>query len=139
MAGGQGVSHDARYRHCDPVPHRLQAHEAHGEPSQKKQDRARPILSRAHAVISAAGAEVLNSFFGRDHREFNMTSEVLPGVERPFTNVSAAAEEATFSRIFAGQHFGFDLRATDSSTYSPRTETCSSGSSAEACSTRRGR
>ena len=38
-----------------------------------------------------------------------MTSEVLQGVERSFGSFSAAAEEATLSRIFAGQHFSFDL------------------------------
>jgi PAP2 superfamily protein len=68
-----------------------------------------PSYPGAHAVISAAGAEVLISFFERDHFEFNVTSEVLPGVERSFTSFSAAAEEATLSRIFAGQHFRFDL------------------------------
>src|SRR6266404_2592563 len=68
-----------------------------------------PSYPGAHAVISAAGAEVLISFFGRDQRVFNVTSEVLSGVERTFSDVSAAAEEATFSRIFAGQHFRFDL------------------------------
>jgi hypothetical protein len=62
-------------------------------------------------VISASGAEVLISFFGRDHAEFNVTSEVLPGVERSFTSINAAAEEATLSRIFGGQHFSFDLTA----------------------------
>jgi hypothetical protein len=68
-----------------------------------------PSYPGAHAVISAAGAELLISFFERDHFEFNVTSEVLPGVERPFTSFSAAAEEATLSRIFGGQHFRFDL------------------------------
>jgi len=68
-----------------------------------------PSYPGAHAVISAAGAEVLTSFFDRDHLEFNVTSEVLPGVERSFTSFSAAAEEATLSRIFAGVHFRFDL------------------------------
>jgi hypothetical protein len=34
---------------------------------------------------------------------------VLPGVDRSFTNFSAAAEEATLSRIFAGVHFRSDL------------------------------
>ena len=68
-----------------------------------------PSYPGAHAVIGAAGAEVLISFFDRDHFEFNVTSEVLPGVERSFTSFSAAAEEATFSRIFAGVHFRFDL------------------------------
>jgi hypothetical protein len=68
-----------------------------------------PSYPGAHAVISAAAAEVLRSFFGRDHIELNVTSEVLPGVQRSFTSFSAAADEATFSRLFAGQHFRFDL------------------------------
>ena len=68
-----------------------------------------PSYPGAHAVISAAGAEVLISFFERDRFEFNVISEVLPGVERSFTSFSSAAEEATLSRIFAGQHFRFDL------------------------------
>jgi hypothetical protein len=68
-----------------------------------------PSYPGAHAVISAAGAEVLISFFERDRFEFNVSSEVLPGVERSFTSFSAAAEEATLSRIFGGQHFRFDL------------------------------
>jgi len=70
-----------------------------------------PSYPGAHAVLSAAGAEVLISFFERDHFKFNATSEVLPGVERSFRSLSAAAEEATLSRVFAGQHFRFDLSA----------------------------
>jgi hypothetical protein len=54
---------------------------------------------------------VLISFF-REHRfEFEVTSEVLPGVDRSFASFRAAAEEATMSRIFAGVHFLFDLTA----------------------------
>jgi hypothetical protein len=68
-----------------------------------------PSYPGAHGVISASGAEVLISFFERDRFDFNVTSEVLPGVERSFTSISAAAEEATLSRIFGGQHFRFDL------------------------------
>ena len=68
-----------------------------------------PSYPGAHAVISASAAEVLISFFERDHAEFNVTSEVLPGVQRSFTSISAAAEEATLSRIFGGQHFRTDL------------------------------
>lgn len=68
-----------------------------------------PSYPGAHAVISASAAEVLISFLERDHADFNVTSEVLPGVERSFTSISAAAEEATLSRIFGGQHFRFDL------------------------------
>jgi hypothetical protein len=68
-----------------------------------------PSYPGAHAVISASGAEVLISFFERDQADFNVTSEVLPGVERSFSSISAAAEEATLSRIFGGQHFRTDL------------------------------
>src|ERR1700757_1435238 len=68
-----------------------------------------PSYPGAHAVISAAGAEVLISFFRKRHFAFDVTSEVLPGVTRSFTSFPAAAEEATLSRIFAGVHFLFDL------------------------------
>jgi len=70
-----------------------------------------PSYPGAHAVISAAGAEVLISFFHKHHFEFDVASEVLPGVVRSFTSFPAAAEEATLSRIFAGVHFLFDLTA----------------------------
>jgi hypothetical protein len=68
-----------------------------------------PSYPGAHAVISAAGASVLNSFFGKKDFEFAVTSEVLQGKTRSFTNFSAASEEATMSRIFAGVHFRTDL------------------------------
>ena len=68
-----------------------------------------PAYPGAHAVISAAAATVLNSFFRDHHFDFSVTSEVLPGVERSFKSYSAAAEEATLSRIFAGVHFRSDL------------------------------
>jgi hypothetical protein len=68
-----------------------------------------PSYLGAHAVISAAAAEVLISFFRQNNFQFTVTSEVLPGVDRSFTSFSAAAEEATLSRIFAGVHFLFDL------------------------------
>jgi len=68
-----------------------------------------PSYPGAHAVISTAGAEVLISFFHKDHLAFSVTSEVLPGVDRSFTSFAAATEEATLSRIFAGVHFLFDL------------------------------
>jgi len=68
-----------------------------------------PAYPGAHAVISAAGASVLNSFFRKNHFDFAATSEVLPGVDRSFTSFSAADEEATLSRSFAGVHFRSDL------------------------------
>jgi PAP2 superfamily len=66
-----------------------------------------PSYPGAHAVVSAAGADVLSRFFGNDE-SFAVTSEVLPGVERTFTSFSDAADEAGLSRIYAGQHFRFD-------------------------------
>ena len=51
---------------------------------------------------------MLATFFHNDRDSFAVTSEVLPGVERSFTSFSAAANEASVSRIYAGQHFRFD-------------------------------
>ena len=68
-----------------------------------------PSYPGAHAVISAAGASVLTSFFGKSHFDFTVTSEVMAGVDRSFKSFSAANEEATLSRIFAGVHFRSDL------------------------------
>jgi PAP2 superfamily len=70
---------------------------------------ADPAYPGAHAVISAAAAAVLTAVLQRDHLDFAVTSEVLPGVERSFASFSAAADEATQSRIFAGVHFRNDL------------------------------
>jgi membrane-associated phospholipid phosphatase len=67
-----------------------------------------PSYPGAHAVISAAGAAVLEFFFHRDRFDLNVTSEVLPGVVRSFDSFSAAAEEASLSRVFAGVHFRSD-------------------------------
>jgi hypothetical protein len=68
-----------------------------------------PAYPGAHAVISGAGASVLKSFFKQNHFDFNVTSEVMPGVDRSFESFLAADEEATLSRIFAGVHFRSDL------------------------------
>jgi hypothetical protein len=68
-----------------------------------------PSYPGAHAVISAAAETVLASFFHKRKFNFDVTSEVLPGVTRSFTSFSSADEEATLSRIFAGVHFRFDL------------------------------
>ena len=66
-----------------------------------------PSYPGAHAVISAAGAAVLTSALG-DSFGFSATSPALPGVDRSFSSFSAAATEATLSRIYAGQHFRTD-------------------------------
>ena len=68
---------------------------------------ADPSYPGAHSTISAAGADVLDSFFG-DHQSFAVTSPALPGVTRSFDSFSAAAEEAGVSRIYAGVHTRLD-------------------------------
>jgi hypothetical protein len=68
---------------------------------------ADPSYPGAHSTISAAGADVLASFYG-DKQGFTLTSPALPGVSRSFTRFSDAAREAGLSRIYAGQHFRFD-------------------------------
>ena len=71
---------------------------------------ADPSYPGAHSTISAAGADVLASFFG-DHQRFSVTSPALPGVTRSFTSFSAAAKEAGLSRIYAGVHTRIDHEA----------------------------
>jgi len=68
---------------------------------------ADPSYPGAHSTISAAGAEVLASFYGQD-QHFSLTSPALPGVMRSFTSFNAAAQEAGLSRIFSGQHTRLD-------------------------------
>lgn len=76
-----------------------------------KNTAADPSYPGAHAAISGAAATVLASFFRSDQFSFDVTSEVFAGVERSFSTFSGAAQEATLSRIYAGQHFRFDLTA----------------------------
>jgi membrane-associated phospholipid phosphatase len=68
---------------------------------------ADPSYPGAHSTISAAGADVLASFFG-DQQSFSVTSPALPGVTRSFDSFSAAANEAGLSRIYAGVHTRLD-------------------------------
>jgi len=70
-----------------------------------------PSYPGAHAVISAAAAAILTDVLGTEPFKFSVTSEVMPGAERSFESLAAAAQEATLSRIYAGQHFRFDLSA----------------------------
>jgi hypothetical protein len=70
-----------------------------------------PSYPGAHAVISAAAAAVLAGFVEEDDFDFSVGSEVMPGTQRSFESFAGAAREATLSRIFAGQHFRFDLTA----------------------------
>jgi PAP2 superfamily protein len=68
---------------------------------------ADPSYPGAHSTISAAGADVLASFFGNND-SFSVTSPALPSVTRSFTSFSDAAQEAGLSRIYAGVHTRLD-------------------------------
>jgi hypothetical protein len=66
----------------------------------------------AHAMQSAAAAEMLVSAIGNDGISFTTTSSTAPPErpERSFTSLRAAAAEAADSRVMCGIHFRF---ATD--------------------------
>jgi PAP2 superfamily len=66
-----------------------------------------PSYPGAHGTISAAGAAVLSSIYGNDVA-FTVTSPTLPGVARSFVSFSEAADEATLSRIYNGNHTRID-------------------------------
>jgi PAP2 superfamily len=66
-----------------------------------------PSYPGAHATFSQAAATVLQDFFGTDVFSFSLTNPSV-GISRDFTSFSGAADEASASRIFAGQHFRYD-------------------------------
>jgi len=72
---------------------------------------ADPSYPGAHATISAGSEFVLSTVFGRKPFSLVVTSEVLPGVTRSFDSFADAENEASLSRIFAGQHFRTDENA----------------------------
>ena len=69
-----------------------------------------PSYPGAHATFSQAAATVLEDFFGTDVFSFSLTNPSV-GITRSFTSFSAASNEASDSRIFAGQHFRYDEQA----------------------------
>jgi hypothetical protein len=72
---------------------------------------ADPAYPGAHATISAGGAFVLRALFGNEPFHLSVTSEVLPGIVRSFDSFAAVENEASLSRIYAGQHFRSDENA----------------------------
>jgi hypothetical protein len=66
-----------------------------------------PSYPGAHATFSQAAATVLADFYGTDNFSFSLTNATV-GITRSFESFSAAADEASASRIFAGQHFRYD-------------------------------
>jgi PAP2 superfamily len=69
-----------------------------------------PSYPGAHAEFSQAAATVLQDFFGTDVFPFSLSNTTL-GITRTFESFSQASEEASASRIFAGQHFRYDESA----------------------------
>jgi hypothetical protein len=69
-----------------------------------------PSYPGAHATFSQAAATVLEDFFGTDVFSFSLTNPSV-GITRSFTSFSGASNEASDSRILAGQHFRFDEEA----------------------------
>jgi PAP2 superfamily len=67
-----------------------------------------PSYPGAHADISSAAATALADFLGTDRFTFSLSNPTLPGIVRSFNSFSQAADEASSSRIFAGQHFRYD-------------------------------
>jgi PAP2 superfamily len=66
-----------------------------------------PSYPGAHAEFSQAAATVLQDFFGTDVFAFSLTNASV-GITRTFASFSQASDEASASRIFAGQHFRYD-------------------------------
>src|SRR5262249_10086080 len=66
-----------------------------------------PTYPGAHATFSEAAAFVLEDFFGTDSFSFSLTNATV-GITRTFESFSQASDEASVSRIFAGQHFRSD-------------------------------
>ncbi len=69
-----------------------------------------PTYPGAHAAFSQAAATVLEDFFGTDVFSFSLANTAV-GITRSFSGFSQASDEASASRIFAGQHFGSDEEA----------------------------
>ena len=69
-----------------------------------------PSYPGAHATFSQAANTVLEDFFGTDVFSFSLTNPTVD-LTRSFTSFSAASDEASESRIFAGQHFRSDEEA----------------------------
>lgn len=68
-----------------------------------------PSYTSGHSVISAAAAEVMTDIYG-DNLSYTDTSEIEFGIpHRSFTSFRQAAVEASYSRMYGGIHYRFDL------------------------------
>ena len=65
---------------------------------------AHPEYPSAHSSMSGAAAFILAAEFG-ENTTFTVTSEILPGTQRSFSNFSDATSEIADARVFGGIHF----------------------------------
>src|SRR5712675_1343157 len=65
---------------------------------------AHPEYPSAHSSMSGAAAFILAAAFG-ENTTFIVTSEILPGTQRSFSNFSDATAEIADARVFGGIHF----------------------------------
>jgi hypothetical protein len=63
-----------------------------------------PEYSCAHCINSAAGAAVLEAFFGDAAPPFSLTSPTVPGVTRRFSRLSDYVNESIDARVYDGVH-----------------------------------
>jgi hypothetical protein len=69
-----------------------------------------PSYNSGHSGVSGAAAAVLAAFFGSDAIPFSFSSDGLPGVTRSYASFSAALQECSDSRVYAGIHWRFDVQ-----------------------------
>ena len=66
---------------------------------------AHPEYSSAHAVLSAATADVFSNLFGKNYSFTDHTYDYLGYTPRPFNSFQAFGIEAGNSRLYAGIHY----------------------------------
>jgi hypothetical protein len=64
-----------------------------------------PEYPCAHCISSAAGAAVLEAFFGDAVPAFSVTNPTVPGVTRTFRKLSDYVGESIDSRVYDGVHY----------------------------------
>jgi hypothetical protein len=64
-----------------------------------------PEYPCAHCINSAAGAAVLEAFFGDAVSPFNLTNPTVAGVTRRFTRLSDYVRESIDARVYDGVHY----------------------------------
>ena len=67
-----------------------------------------PAYTSGHSTFSAAGARILESYFGTDDVEFTAKSDGLPGAVRTFKKLSECRNEIGMSRLWGGIHVMVD-------------------------------